>query len=79
MLEQVAQRVAAKVYFAELASARSLGYPGVDAYVSAFRAMDSTYIAAFEVHRPAVLTRFRPLRSVGELPFNFNILIGNRK
>lgn len=59
MREQIAQRIAAKCYFAELAAARALGYPGVDAYVSAFRAMDAAYIAAFTEDRPAVLTQFK--------------------
>lgn len=66
MREQIAQRVAAKVYFTELAAARALGYLGVDAYVSAFRAMDETYTRAFAADRPAVLTRFRPMRSCGD-------------
>jgi hypothetical protein len=59
-LESIAQRIAAKAYFAELASARALGYDGVSAYVSAFRCMDETYLRCFEAERPLVLTRFRP-------------------
>lgn len=53
-LESVAQRVAAKCYFTELAAARALGLPGVECYVSAFRAMDEAYAAAFKPDRPAV-------------------------
>lgn len=60
-LESVAQKVCAKAYFQELAAARALGMSGVDAYVSAFRAMDSVYAAAFQPDRPATLTRFRPM------------------
>lgn len=56
-LEQVAQRVAAKVYFGELAASRSLGYDGISAYVSAFRAMDRAYSAAHEPDKPAVWPR----------------------
>jgi hypothetical protein len=56
-LEQVARRVAAKVYFGELAAARVLGYDGIAAYISAFRAMDKAYAAAHEPERPAVWPR----------------------
>lgn len=60
-LELIARRVAAKTYFDELATARALGHDGISAYVSAFRAMDAVYSAAFKPERPAVLTRFRPM------------------
>lgn len=60
-LDQFAQCVAAKTYFQELAHARALGMSGIDAYVSALRAMDATYLAAFTPDHPATLTRFRPM------------------
>lgn len=53
-LESVSQRIAARVYFDELATARAIGFGGVDAYVSAFRAMDAAYSAAFEPDREFV-------------------------
>ena len=52
--ESIARRVAAKVYFAELAAARALGHEGIDAYVSAFRAMDSAYYLARSVEMPYI-------------------------
>lgn len=63
-LDLIAQRIAAKTYFDELAAARALGHDGISAYVSAFRALDATYRAAFAPDRPLVLTRFR---RIGEL------------
>lgn len=62
-IESTARRIAAKTYFDELAAARALGHDGISAYVSAFRAMDATYRAAFAPERPLVLTRFRPLNA----------------
>lgn len=59
--ESISQRIAAKCYFSELSAARALGYDGVSVYERAFRAMDETYARAFEIDRPLVLTRFRPL------------------
>ena len=53
-LKQVAMRVAAKTYFAELAASRALGYDGVTSYENAFRAQDSVYASAFEIERPYV-------------------------
>ena len=60
-LEDVAQRTAAKAFSKELATARALGYGGIDAYVRAFRVLDAVYHAAFEPDRPLTLTRFRPI------------------
>lgn len=56
-LESVAQATAAKSYFKELATARSLGYPPIDALTSAFRCMDSVYLSAFKPECPAVWPR----------------------
>lgn len=56
-LESVAQATAAKSYFRELAAARSLGYPPIDAYTSAFRCMDAVYLSAFKPDQPAVWPR----------------------
>lgn len=53
-LQAVAQRVAAKVYAWELANSRALNRPPVDCYVSALRAQDEAYAAAFKPERPAV-------------------------
>lgn len=59
--EQIAQRIAAKCYFAELAASRALGMQGIECYTSAFRAMDETYLRAFAPDRAPTLTRFRPM------------------
>lgn len=56
-IESVAARVAAKVYFAELAASRALGASGGDAYYFALKAMDAAYSAAFAQNRPAVWPR----------------------
>lgn len=52
--ESVAQRIAGKASLAELATARALGYGGVDAYISCFRTLDAVYRLAHEPDRPAV-------------------------
>lgn len=55
--ETVAARVAAKMYFAELAAQRALGASGGDAYYFALKAMDAVYSAAFAPDRPAIWPR----------------------
>ena len=57
--EKFAQRLATKSYFAELRSARALGYDGVSAYYRAFRVMDETYALCFAADRPAVYLDWR--------------------
>ena len=52
--EDFAQTMAARSYFAELSTARALGYEGASAYYRAFRVMDETYAACFAAERPAV-------------------------
>lgn len=52
--EDFAQKMAAKAYFAELATARALGYVGTDVYYRAFRVMDETYSAVFKPEMPFV-------------------------
>lgn len=64
-LESVARRIAAKGYFAELATSRALGCGGVAAYISAFRAMDETYLRAFSPGRAAVWPRARTVTGKG--------------
>lgn len=53
-MQELAARVAAKVYFQELAAQRALDAAGGDAYYFALKAMDAVYSAAFAPDRPAV-------------------------
>ena len=53
-MESVAQRIAAKASFKELAAARALGYDPIDAYIRCWRTLDEVYAAAFKPDRPAV-------------------------
>lgn len=55
--ESVAQIVAAKASFKELAAARALGYDAIDALVSSWRTLDAVYALAHSEHRPAVWPR----------------------
>ena len=52
--EEVAQRIAGKVFLGELAAARALGYTERAAIKSAFAALDETYLRSFAIEMPAV-------------------------
>lgn len=62
-IDDFARKIAGKVFHAELGAARMLGCMEVEAFESAFDALDETHNAVFQPERPAVLTRFRPMRA----------------
>lgn len=62
-IDDSARKIAGKVFHAELRASRLLGCTEVEAFDSAFDALDETHNAVFQPERPAVLTRFRPMRA----------------
>jgi hypothetical protein len=60
-IEDFARSISGKVFHSELRASRLLGCTEVEAFDSAFDALDATYAAVFAAERPAVLTRFRPI------------------
>lgn len=55
--ESVAQIVAAKASFKELAAARALGYDAIGAYIRCWRVLDETYALAHAPDKPATWPR----------------------
>ncbi len=61
-IEDFARSISGMVFHSELRALRLLGCTEVEAFDSAFDVLDATYAAVFAPERPAVMTRFRPVK-----------------
>ena len=62
MSNEITRRIAYAVFESEVLNAYALGMDAADVYESSFAAMYETIELAEAPDRPAVLTRFRPMR-----------------